>query len=357
MRSPRPKVPPYLLILVVSLALVGLVGYQTLKDRKTASDLLLENRRLKEDLQKEQKKANDLQEEYVKLSSQKEELSGLKEGLHGRLLELGREKSSTEADNKMLESSLIERESEIRDLKMKLALFDRKEDQIQQLKDEITRKNELISGLKARIRMIGGYLRNRIDALSTNTSAVEDAEGKHKRRHMRKGNETSLNRIVERKKRTSLPDEEDEKMTTEHYEETQKKNSDTEETNHMEMKSTKTKEHSENQTETSKDTQSTDFEDEESKVDDREDTEADDDADAETSNDEEADKANDEDADKANDEEAEKTNNEEAGKRHKQEDPEKADKTPEQEETDERADLDMDIVNKTDEENELAAME
>ncbi|KAH7373589.1 hypothetical protein KP509_17G063700 [Ceratopteris richardii] len=47
---PRSRFPPHFMMLLVSLAFVGIIGYQTLKDRKTTNDLFFENRRLKENL-------------------------------------------------------------------------------------------------------------------------------------------------------------------------------------------------------------------------------------------------------------------------------------------------------------------
>ncbi|MCO5572441.1 hypothetical protein L7F22_026196 [Adiantum nelumboides] len=302
MPPPRPKVPPYLLMLVVSFALVGLIGYQTLKDRKISGDLLLENQLLKDLLKKEKKKANYIQEKYTKLSSQQDALNGLKDGLSGQLIELKRVKSLTDEGRRKLESSLLDMENEVKDLKAKLALFDEKEEELKLMKENIKQKDAEINELKAQVKVVDKHSSGKTDSESTNTSgsAIKADEESHEKNEMMKEHSPSFGQgIAEKEKKASENDEETvdakvEATTTEHKKD--------------QAEMSKNKSH----------THDNDLEDEESKVDDR----------------------------------LETVTNEDAGQEVD------ADKTHDEDETDEHPDIDMDVVNKADlDENEMAAME
>lgn len=160
MASPRPKVPPSLLLLVVAFSLVAFIGFQTLKDRRISADLIKDKNseieKLSQQLQAETKRANGLQGKLTKLTSQKEKLYGQKEGLSGQLIELERVKSSTEQEKRRLESSLQDKENEVSDLKEKLNLLQEKEEELKFMKDEITQKDNEIKELKLQLKKVDG---------------------------------------------------------------------------------------------------------------------------------------------------------------------------------------------------------
>ncbi|KAH7373590.1 hypothetical protein KP509_17G063800 [Ceratopteris richardii] len=288
----------------------------------------------------EKEKTSSLQKEYASLSDKRKELTGVQEGLNGRLRELEHEKSTTEEDKKKLLSSLLEKENEIKGLKVKLTLLDEKEEELGLLKKELVLKDDEIRNLKAQIKKEGKISRegHPIQSSNKNDTAVDNDEMKDMQIEMLNRNTTlSENAIMERKNQTETSDEDADKGTPELGEDTKKEapvlDEDTEsgireldeeiETEADEERDTesevgKSKKHSEKE----ENSQLLETKDEESKDDYKEETETEDEADV--------DKAlNDEDGDKLF-----------------------------EQETDDQSDLDLESINKTDlEETENATME